>query len=108
MNDRAVRESDRLLSVAIGKLDGLHAGAVAPVLKKHQKTLERLEKLEKDGAYGRARVLVRTSGIIKDLAKALASVGKESASIIREEMRGVREVARRDDAEEVAPTGGAG
>lgn len=106
MNDRAVRDADRMLAVALGKIDTLHSDAVAPVMKKHKETLEKLAKLEKDGAWGRARSLVRKSGLIDDLAKALASAGKQAASAIREEMRGVKEVVRRDDAEEAEKAGG--
>lgn len=105
MSDRAVRDADRLLFDALGKLDHLHADAVAPVLEKHKATLERLEKLEKDGARGRARTMVRKSGLIDDLAKAIASAGKEAASVIRSEVQGVKEAVRRDDAEEAAAAG---
>ena len=108
MNDRAVREADRMLAAALRKIDTLHPDAVALVMRKHKGTLDKLAKLEKEGAWGRARTLVRKSGIVNDLAKAIASAGANAVSVIREEMQGVREVARRDDAEEAAPTGEAG
>jgi hypothetical protein len=69
-------------------------------MKKHKGTFEKLDKLEKEGAYGRARVLIRKSGLVDDIAKALAAAGVKAADLIREEVRGVKEVAADDDTEE--------
>ena len=62
--------------------------------------MNRLEKLEKDGAYGRARVLIRQSGMVEDFAKALAAAGVKAADLIRDEMSSIREVAHEPEAAE--------
>lgn len=100
MNDAVVQAADRVESEALRKLERLYPAAVSPLIKKHKGTFERLAKLEKDGAYGRARVLIRQSGLVDDLARALARAGVEAAAIIREEIHGVKEVADDDDAQE--------
>jgi hypothetical protein len=43
------------------------------------------------GATGRARALVRQSGLLRDVASALAGVGSEAVGLIRSEMSGIRE-----------------
>ena len=97
MHDVAVQAADRLESDAISKLERLYPAAVSPLMKKHKGTLEKLEKLEKNGAYGRARVLIRQSGLVDDLARALARAGVEAAALIREEIHGVKEVAHEQE-----------
>lgn len=100
MHDVAVEAADRIEHGVLGKLERLYPAAVSPLMKKHKGTLEKLDKLEKDGAYGRARVLIRRSGLVDDLARALARAGVEAAALIREEIHGVKEVADHDDEEE--------
>lgn len=93
MHDRGAEQADRIESEALAKLERLFPAAVAPVLKRHRATLEKLDKLEREGAWGRARVLLRKSGIVNDLAKALAAAGKKAAALIREETSRVKEAA---------------
>lgn len=100
MYDKAVREADRQLAGAVRKIESLYPDALAPVLKKHKATFDKLEKLEKEGAWGRARVLIRKSGLVDDLARALAAAGTEAADVIRAEIARVKEVARSDDPQE--------
>ena len=100
MHDNAVQASDRLELDVLGKLERMYPAAISPLMGKHKGTFAKLEKLEKDGAIGRARVLIRRSGLVDDVAKALAAVGVKVADLIREEIRGVKEVAHDDDTEE--------
>ena len=93
MHDVAVQASDRIEYDVLRKLERLYPAAVSPLMKKHKDTFAKLEKLEKDGAYGRARVLIRKSGLVEDFAKALAAAGVKAADLIREEMSSIREVA---------------
>lgn len=100
MHDASVQAADRLEADVLRKLERLYPAVVSPLMKKHKGTLKKLDKLEKDGAYGRARVLIRQSGLVDDLARALARAGVEAAALIREEIHGVKEVAAHDDEEE--------
>lgn len=100
MHDVAAETADRIEDDVLRKLERMYPAAVSPLMAKHKETLEKLEKLEKEGAYGRARVLIRKSGLVDDLARAIASVGVRAAALIREEIHGVKEVARDDDAKE--------
>lgn len=96
MHDVAVKAADRIESDVLRELERLYPAAVSPLMKKYKHTFDRLDKLEKDGAYGRARVLIRRSGLIEDIAKALASAGVKAADLIRAEISGVKEVAAND------------
>lgn len=93
MYDRGVEQADRIEAETLEKLERLFPAAVSPVLKRHRATLEKLDKLEREGAWGRARVLLRKSGIVNDIAKALAAAGVKAAALIREETSRVKEVA---------------
>ena len=97
MRDVGVEAADLLELGALRKLERLYPAAISPLIEKHKGTFEKLEKLEKDGAYGRARVFLRKSGIVEDIAKALAAAGVNAASIIREEIHGVKEVAHEQE-----------
>lgn len=97
MHDVAVEAADRLELGALRKLERLYLAAISPLMEKHKGTFATLEKLEKDGAYGRARVFLRKSGIVDDIAKALAAAGVKAADLIREEIRGVKEVAHEQE-----------
>lgn len=100
MHDNAVQAADRLELDVLGKLERMYPAAISPLMEKHKGTFAKLEKLEKNGAIGRARVLIRRSGLVDDVTKALAAVGVKAADLIREEIRGVKEVAHDDDTEE--------
>lgn len=97
MHDVAVQAADRIESGVLRKLERLYPAAVSPLMEKHKDTFSKLEKLEKDGAYGRARVLIRKSGLVEDFAKALAAAGIKAADLIREEMSSIREVAHESE-----------
>lgn len=100
MNDRAVERADRIESETLRKLERLYPAAISPLMKKHKATFDKLDRLEKEGAWGRARVLIRKRGLVDDFAKALAAAGVKAANLIREEIAGVKEVISHDDAEE--------
>lgn len=100
MYDRAVAQADRIEAETFCELDHLFPAALAPVMKKHKATFDKLDKLEKEGAWGRARVLIRKSGLVEDTARALAAAGREAADAIRAEISGVKEVVRGDDPQE--------
>lgn len=91
MNDPTVALADRLERDAIKKVAEMYPAALLPVLEKHEKTLDKLDELMQKGSTGRARALIRQSGILRDVASALAGVGSESVGLIRGEMRGIKE-----------------
>lgn len=96
MYDRSAAQADRIEAATFRELDRLFPAALAPVMKKHEATFAKLDKLEKEGAWGRARVLIRKSGLVEDTARALAAAGREAADAIRAEISGVKEVSRAD------------
>lgn len=96
MYDRSAAQADRIEAATFRELDRLFPAALAPVMKKHKATFDKLDKLEKEGAWGRARVLIRKSGLVEDTARALAAAGREAADAIRAEISGVKEVSRAD------------
>lgn len=100
MNDASVKAADRLELIVVRELERLYPSAISPLMKKHEATFAKLKKLEADGTYGRARVYLRKSGLVNDIAKALAAAGVKAANLIREEIHGVKEVASDDDKEE--------
>ena len=98
--DRTISKADQLERLMYGDIDALYDRLTAPVLKKHQKTLERFETLlEKDRA-AEARRLLASSGFLSEMTKALSQAGQEAGAIIRHRMREIREVAADDDAPE--------
>lgn len=97
MYDVAVKAADRLELGVLRKLERLYPSAISPLMETHKGTFVTLEKLEKDGAYGRARVFLRKSGLVDDFAKALAAAGVKAADLIREEIHGVKEVAHEQE-----------
>lgn len=91
MNDAAVIKADALEREVLKKVARMYPAAFSPVLEKHRGTLEKLDKLMQSGATGRARALVRQSGLLRDVAAALASAGADAVSLIRGEMDGIKE-----------------
>lgn len=87
----AAKAADRIELGVLRKLERLYPAAVSPLMKKHKQTFEKLARLEKDGAYGRARVLLRRSGLADDIASSLAKAGAEAADLVRREILGVKE-----------------
>ena len=98
MYDAAVDAASRIESGVLRKLERLYPATLSPLMRKHKQTLDKLDRLERDGAYGRARVLIRRSGLLDDIAKAIASAGVEAATLIRAEIAAVKEVATDDKA----------
>ena len=84
MHNEAYTEkaADRLEYAAMKKSDAAYASALETVLRKHKQTLERIRREEQNGNYASVRLLVRSSGLLDDLARALAGAGKESAAVI--------------------------
>lgn len=91
MYDKTVQAADRLEADVLRELERLYPAAVSPLMKKHEKTLEQLDKLMQSGATGRARVLMRRSGLLKELAVAIAGAGSDAVSLIRGEIKGIKE-----------------
>lgn len=89
--DQAMRTAVRIEQTMLDGIDAAYHGILRPVLRKHRGTLDRLDKLMQSGATARARVLWRKSGIIEDLAAAIAGAGQASAGIIRQGLTQIRE-----------------
>ena len=96
MHDDAVQAADRIELGVLRELERMYPAAVSPLMKKHEKTLEQLDKLMQSGATGRARVLIRRSGLLKDLAVAIAEAGLDAVSLIRGEIKGIKEAVKRE------------
>ena len=96
MHDDAVQAADRIEFGVLRELERMYPAAVSPLMKKHEKTLEKLDKLMQSGATGRARVLIRRSGLLKDLAAAIAGAGSDAVSLIRGEINGIKEAVKRE------------
>ena len=94
MHDKTVQTADCLETDVLRELERLYPAAVSPLMKKHEKTLEQLDKLMQNGATGRARVLMRRSGLLKDLAVAIARAGSDAVSLIRDEIKGIKEAVK--------------
>ena len=89
--DRVLMTAAKIEQQTLENIDAAYKDILAPVLKKHRGTLARLEKLIGAGAVARARVLWRKSGIIDDLAAAIAGAGAASAAYIRQGLTQIRE-----------------
>lgn len=94
MRDLAVERADALERDVLKKLARMYPAAFTPVLEKHAGTLDKLDQLMQSGATGRARVLMRRSGLIRDISAAIAGAGAEAVAMIRGEIDGVREADR--------------
>lgn len=75
-------------------IDAAYHDVLSPVLRKHQKTLDRLDVLMQEGKADEASRLWRRSGLLDDLAKAIAGAGKVSADGIRDALGRIREAVR--------------
>jgi Glu-tRNA(Gln) amidotransferase subunit E-like FAD-binding protein len=94
MYDRAVAQADRIEAETLRELERMYPEAVSPLIKKHKKTLDKLDKLMQSGATGRARAVMRRSGLLKDLAVAIAGAGSDAVSLIRGEIKGIKEAVK--------------
>lgn len=77
-------------------IDEAYHDILRPVLRKHAATLDKLDKLMQSGAAGRARQLWLRSGLLDDLAKAIAGAGAVSSHVIRDGLERIREAVRHD------------
>jgi hypothetical protein len=91
MSDATVLKADALERDVMRKVARMYPAAFSPVLDKHRKTLENLDKLMQSGATGRARALVRQSGLLRDVAAAIAFAGADAVALIRGEVDGIKE-----------------
>lgn len=96
--DQAMKQAVKIEQTMLRNIDAAYHDILTPVLRKHRQTLERLDKLMQSGAMARARVLWRKSGIIEDLAAAVAGAGQASSNAIRSGLKEIREVVSHDDA----------
>ena len=94
MHDNAVQAADRIELGVLRELERMYPEAVSPLIKKHKKTLDKLDKLMQSGATGRARAVMRRSGLLKDLAVAIAGAGSDAVSLIRGEIKGIKEAVK--------------
>ena len=94
MNDNAVQAADRIELGVLRELERMYPAAVSPLIKKHEETLDKLDKLMQSGATGRARAVMRRSGLLKDLAVAIAGAGSDAVSLIRGEIKGIKEAVK--------------
>lgn len=85
--------SERIERRTLRSLDRLYPAAVSPVMTRHAETLRQIEALSQAGHVARARVLLRRSGLVEELARAIASAGGQAATLIRQEMDAVKEAA---------------
>lgn len=91
--DKLMRTATRIETEMLQSIDEAYHDVIKPVLRKHKATLEQLDKLMRVGLTGRARKLWRTSGMLDDLAEAIARAGAASADVIRGGIRRIREAA---------------
>lgn len=91
MSDATVLKADALERDVMEKVARIYPAAFTPVLDKHRATLDKLDKLMQSGATGRARAFVRQSGLLRDMAAAIASAGEDAVALIRGEMDGIKE-----------------
>lgn len=94
--DQAMRQAARIEQQMLSNIDAAYHDILRPVLKKHKTTLDRLDALMQSGATARARVLWRKSGIVEDLAAAIAGAGRVSSDAIRNGLTQIREVMAHD------------
>ncbi len=90
--DQAMRKAVRIEQEMLRNIDAAYHDILRPVLQKHKTTLDRLDALMQSGAAARARTLWRKSGIIEDLAAAIAGAGSKSSQAIRSGLTQIREV----------------
>lgn len=95
--DKAIIESDCIGADALAGIGSTYADIVDPVLKRHKKTLEKIEKYNEQGKRGLARSLFRSSGLLDDLTEAIARAGQQASETIRRQRIGIMEVMADDD-----------
>ena len=91
--DQLMRTATKIEQEMLQSIDEAFRNVIMPVLHKHKATLDQLENLMQAGLAGRARKLWRTSGILEDLAEAIAGAGAVSADVIRDGIKRIRGAA---------------
>ena len=94
--DQLMKTSTQIEKEMLASIDEAYHDILVPVLRKHRRDLARLDKLMKEGNMAQARVLWRRSGIVDELAMAVADAGKVSAGAIRAGLTRIREAAKHD------------
>lgn len=69
-----------------------YENAASAVIRRHKETLRTVREMEKRGEYDLAQARIKSSGLVEDLALALAGAGAESASLILAALAEIREV----------------
>lgn len=85
---------EELEESTIAQSNRAYGAAMREVLAKHKATLDRVAALEKKGDYASVRRVVRSSGLLNDVAIALAKAGRDSAKAIRAMLESDREAVR--------------
>lgn len=97
MAQEAIRQANKMARSTISNIDAAYGDVVRSALKKHRKTLEKLEELKAEGKHGAARALFRSSGLLGLLVEAMAAAGKEAAALIQKQSNHIIEVMDHDD-----------
>lgn len=97
---KATRRADAIEADVLSASARSYDGAVADVIRRHAHTLRLVRELEIQEKYDQARMQIRVSGLIDDLAQAIAAAGRDSAALIGAALSGIREVMADDDGEE--------
>lgn len=95
--EKTIRKTDAIEARMIADASKAYDRAVAGVLRKHGAVIQRMKVLEKAEKYEQARVLARSSGLLDDLADAIASAGDQAAKLIRQGLMEVKAVMADDD-----------
>ncbi len=95
--DKAIHDSDRLGVEAQEGIEAAYADIVTPILSRYKPTIERIEKYNEQGKRGLARSLFRSSGLLDDLAEAIAVAGKKASKAVQQQRIGILEVMADDD-----------
>ena len=95
--DSSLTKCNQLAIDAQEGISKAYASSLAPVLARHQGTLHRIEELETAGQSAQARRLYRSSGLLDDLARAIANAGKDSGKLVRQMRADILGVMADDD-----------
>lgn len=96
---RTLERADAIEARVLSESERAYDLAVSRVIRKHAATFRRIRQMEEKGQFDQVRVLCRTSGLLDDLADAVASAGEKAAELIRNALEEVRAVMADDDGE---------
>lgn len=97
MMDKAIHDADRLGMEAQEGIEAAYADIVSPIIARYRLTIERMEKYNEQGKRGLARSLFRSSGLLDELAEALAAAGRKASGVVQKQRIGILEVMADDD-----------